>query len=210
MFILLTLKREFPGTTTELVYHNPLELLIATILSAQTTDVQVNKVTSHLFRRFPGVVDFAMAKTEEIEGYIMTIGLFRSKASYIKRSCKLIIDKFDSKVPDTMEELITLPGVARKTANIVLCHGFGKEEGIAVDTHVKRLSNRLGLSDKNTADKIEKDLMAIIPRSDWGLFSDILILHGRAVCNARKPACNTCLLTKICPCYFHEYNQPSK
>lgn len=206
IFILETLKKEFPGSTTELVHQNPLELLIATILSAQTTDVQVNKVTPELFRRFPGPVDFALAGTEEIEGYIKTIGLYHSKAKYIKRSCTIIVEKFDSKVPDTMEELITLPGVARKTANIVLCHAFGKEEGIAVDTHVKRLSNRLGLSSKNTAEKIEKDLMKIIPREDWGLFSDIVILHGRAVCKARKPTCDSCILDSICPYYFVEYD----
>jgi len=199
LYILETLKKEYPGTTTALAHRNPFELLIATILSAQTTDVQVNKVTPALFHRFRGPGDFASASLEEIEDYIRTIGLYHSKARYIKEACQRIVEHYHSRVPDSMKELITLPGVARKTANIVLAHGFGKQEGIAVDTHVKRLSGRLGLSDEKTPERIERDLMALIPQGDWALFSDLLIEHGRRVCSARKPDCEGCILRKVCP-----------
>ncbi len=207
LYLLETLKREYPGTTTALRHRNPFELLIATILSAQTTDVQVNKVTPALFKRFPGPEEFAVSDIEEIESYIRTIGLYHSKARYIKGACQRIVEHYNSQVSDSMKELITLPGVARKTANIVLAHGFGKQEGIAVDTHVKRLSGRLGLSSEKTPEKIERDLMALIPQKDWALFSDLLIEHGRRVCSARKPECEGCVLKKVCPYPHKEKSQ---
>ena len=199
VYILEILKREYPGTTTALIHRNPFELLVATILSAQTTDLQVNKVTPALFKRFSGPEEFAEASIEEIEDYIRTIGLYHSKARYIQGASKKIVEHYHCRVPDTMSALITLPGVARKTANIVLAHGFGKQEGIAVDTHVKRLSTRLGLTKEKTPEKIERELMALIPQKEWALFSDLLIEHGRRVCNARKPRCSECVLRNICP-----------
>lgn len=198
-YILEYLRKTFPGATTELVHRDPYQLMIATILSAQTTDVQVNKATPALFDAYPGPEEMAAASIEEIEHFIRTLGFFHSKAKYLKATSTMILERYDGKVPDRMEELITLSGVARKTANIVLAHGFGIQDGIAVDTHVKRLSGRLGLSKSIDVKVIEQDLMNIIPRSDWGLFSDLLILHGRAVCNARKPACDQCDLLHICP-----------
>jgi len=198
-FILSHLKELYPSTTTALVHRNPFQLLIATILSAQTTDVQVNKVTPSLFRRFPSPKNLASASIEEIEERIKTLGFFHSKAKYLKTASQQIMDEFGGVVPDSMEKLITLSGVARKTANIVLAHGYGKQEGIAVDTHVKRLSGRLGLSLGKTPEKIEIDLISLIPREDWGLFSDLLIEHGRAVCNSRRPRCDKCTLHSICP-----------
>lgn len=199
LFILETLRNEFPGASTELVHADPFQLLIATILSAQTTDVQVNRATSALFLRFPTSRELSEAGIEEIEGYIKTLGFFHSKAKYLKNASLKIQNDFNGTVPETMDELITLPGVGRKTANIVLAHGFGHQEGIAVDTHVKRLSFLLGLTMEQDPVRIEGDLMALIPRDDWALFSDLLILHGRAVCVARKPACGKCRLNRVCP-----------
>lgn len=202
LFILERLKEVHPGATTELVHRDPFQLLIATILSAQTTDVQVNKATPALFKEYPGPAEMAQASQEEIEHYIKTLGFFHSKAKYLKATSEMIIDRFDGNVPRTMEELITLSGVARKTANIVLAHGFGQQEGMAVDTHVKRLAGRLGLTKSTDPTVIEQDLLKVIPRKDWGLFSDLLILHGRAICNARKPACGECDFNTICPIGF--------
>ena len=197
--ILTHLRATYPGATTELVHHDQFQLLVATILSAQTTDVQVNRVTPALFARFPGPGEMAAADIMEIERHIGSIGLFHSKARYLKTTSEMIVERFEGRVPDTMEELITLSGVARKTANIVLAHGFGNQVGLAVDTHVKRLSRRLGLTESPDPVVIERDLMELIPREGWGLFSDLLIFHGRAVCSARHPACTECGLRGICP-----------
>ncbi len=197
--ILALLKNEYPEIKIALHYSNPLELLIATILSAQCTDKQVNGVTKKLFIKFRMPQDFIRISQEELEKDIYSTGFYRSKAKNIIGACKIIASDYNSKVPDTMEELLKLPGVGRKTANIVLSGAFGKLEGMAVDTHVKRLSGRLGLTAHTDPEKIEKDLLKIIPKNDWDLFSLLLINHGRKVCAARKPLCGECILNKICP-----------
>ena len=196
------LKNEYPDVRVTLSHSDPLELLIATILSAQCTDRQVNEVTKKLFKKYRSIHDYIAASQEELEKEIYSTGFYRTKAKNIKKMCEMLVNNFNGKVPDTMEELITLPGVARKTANIVLSGAFGKLEGIAVDTHVKRLSFRLGLTDKIDQDKIEKDLMELVPRNDWDNFSLLLINHGRNICNARKPACDKCVLNSLCPSAF--------
>ena len=200
--IIELLKNEYPDVRVTLLYSDPLELLIATILSAQSTDRQVNKVTKKLFKKYRSIHDYIAASQAELEEEIYSTGFYRTKAKNIKKMCEMLVNNFDGKVPDTMEELVTLPGVARKTANIVLSGAFGKLEGIAVDTHVKRLSFRLGLTDKTDQDKIEKDLMELVPRNDWDNFSLLLINHGRSICNARKPACDKCVLNSLCPSAF--------
>jgi len=196
------LKNEYPDVRVTLLHSDPLELLIATILSAQCTDRQVNEVTKTLFKKYRSMHDYIAASQEELEKEIYSTGFYRTKAKNIKKMCEMLVNNFNGKVPDTMEELVTLPGVARKTANIVLSGAFGKLEGIAVDTHVKRLSFRLGLTDKIDQDKIEKDLMELVPRNDWDNFSLLLINHGRNICNARKPACDKCVLNSLCPSAF--------
>ncbi|MDR6222550.1 endonuclease III [Methanococcoides alaskense] len=193
------LKKEYPDPQPELDYSNEFELLIATILSAQCTDVQVNKVTNELFRKYTNVGSLAAADLDVLEKDIYSTGFYRAKSKNIKRTSQLIISDFNGKVPDTMEELTTLPGVARKTANIVLARGFGKVEGIAVDTHVKRVSGKLGLTENTDPKKIEQDLMKLAERKDWDDLSMTLILHGRRVCDAKKPQCIVCLLSKLCP-----------
>ncbi|MDD5616535.1 MAG: endonuclease III [Candidatus Methanoperedens sp.] len=193
---------EYPGVRVALFHSNPLELLIATILSAQCTDRRVNEVTKKLFKKYISIHDYIAASQEELEKEIYSTGFYRNKAKNIKKMCEMLVNNFNRKVPDTMEELVTLPGVARKTANIVLSGAFGKLEGIAVDTHVKRLSFRLGLTDKTDQDKIEKDLMELVPRKYWDNFSLLLIHHGRNICNARKPACRKCVLKHLCPSAF--------
>jgi len=200
--ILALLKNEYPEVKIALHYSNPLELLIATILSAQCTDKQVNAVTKKLFTKYRTAQDFVGISQEELEKEIYSTGFYRNKAKNIIGACKIIISEYNSKVPDTMEELLKLPGVARKTANIVLSSGFGKVEGMAVDTHVKRLSGRLGLTAHTDPEKIEKDLLKIIPKNDWDLFSLLLINHGRKVCAARKPLCEKCILNRLCPSAF--------
>ena len=200
--IIELLKNEYPDVRVTLLHSDPLELLIATILSAQSTDRQVNKVTKKLFKKYRSIHDYIAASQAELEEEIYSTGFYRTKAKNIKKMCEMLVNNFDGKVPDTMEELVTLPGVARKTANIVLSGAFGKLEGIAVDTHVKRLSFRLGLTDKTDQDKIEKDLMELVPRNDWDNFSLLLINHGRSICNARKPACDKCVLNSLCPSAF--------
>ncbi len=200
--IILLLKGEYPGITISLRYSNPLELLIATILSAQCTDKQVNEVTSHLFKKYRTAEDFMRIPQEELEKEIYSTGFYRNKAKHIKELSRILIDNYNSKVPDTMEDLLMLPGVARKTANIVLSAAYGKIEGIAVDTHVKRLSLRLGLTVNKNPDKIEKDLMKIIPQKYWDIFTLLLINHGRKVCTARKPLCSECVIAKLCPSAF--------
>jgi len=193
------LKKEYPDPQPELDYSNEFELLIATILSAQCTDAQVNKVTNELFRKYTNVEALAEADLDVLEIEIYSTGFYRAKSKNIKRTSQLIISDFNGKVPDTMEELTTLPGVARKTANIVLARGFGKVEGIAVDTHVKRVSGKLGLTENTDPKKIEQDLMKLVDQKDWDDLSMTLILHGRRVCDAKKPQCIVCLLSKLCP-----------
>ena len=200
--IIELLKNEYPDVRVTLLHSDPLELLIATILSAQCTDRQVNEVTKKLFKKYRSVHDYIAASQEELEKEIYSTGFYRTKAKNIKKMCEMLVNNFNGEVPDTMEELVTLPGVARKTANIVLSGAFGKLEGIAIDTHVKRLSFRLGLTDKIDQDKIEKDLMELVPRNDWDKLSLLLINHGRKICNARKPACDKCVLNSLCPSAF--------
>jgi len=197
--IICLLKKEYPEIKSALIFADPLELLVATILSAQCTDVQVNKVTKEIFKKYRTSEDYANADLLMFQSEIRSTGFYRNKARNIIATNKLIIEKFDSKVPNTMEALTQLPGVARKTANIVLSNAYGKLEGIAVDTHVKRLSKRLGLTVNKDQDKIELDLMRITSRVEWSNFSHLLIFHGRAVCQARKTMCSGCVLNFFCP-----------
>ena len=202
MEILKRLKKEYPDVRgTALNYSNPLELLVATILSAQTTDERVNIVTASLFKKYKEAEDYANASLEELQNDIKSINFYRNKAKYIKEACKIIVEKYGGKVPDSMEELVKLPGVSRKTANVVLSNAFRKDEGIVVDTHVMRLSKRLGLSNERDRDKIEQDLMKKYPKESWFDIANLLITHGRRVCKARNPDCNNCVLKDICPYY---------
>ncbi|MCD6474226.1 MAG: endonuclease III [Thermoplasmata archaeon] len=202
MEILKRLKKEYPDVRgTALNYSNPLELLVATILSAQTTDERVNIVTASLFKKYKEAEDYASASLEELQNDIKSINFYRNKAKYIKEACKIIVEKYGGKVPDSMEELVKLPGVSRKTANVVLSNAFRKDEGIVVDTHVMRLSKRLGLSNERDRDKIEQDLMKKYPKDSWFDIANLLITHGRRVCKARNPDCNNCVLKDICPYY---------
>lgn len=200
--IIELLRKENPDVRVALNHSNPLELLIATILSAQCTDKQVNEVTRKLFKKYRSLHDYTSTSQEELEKDIYSTGFYRNKAKNIKKLCEILVNDFDGKVPETMEGLLTLPGVARKTANIVLSGAFGKVEGIAVDTHVKRLSYRLGLTKNSNPDKIEKDLMELVPKNYWDVFSLLLIHHGRKVCAAKKPLCKDCILNRICPSAF--------
>jgi endonuclease-3 len=200
--IVALLKKNYPDVKIALDFSNPLELLIATILSAQSTDKQINKVTKTLFKKYRTLQDYVKTPQEELEKDIYSTGFYRNKAKNIKKLCEILVNDFNSKVPDTMEDLVTLPGVARKTANIVLASAFGKREGIAVDTHVKRVSARLRLTKNTDPDKIEKDLMKIIPRNEWDVFALRLIQHGRGICIAKKPKCEICFLNKVCPSAF--------
>ena len=193
------LSKVYPNPDTELVHSNPLELLIATILSAQTTDKLVNSLTPALFEQYKTAKDFATARPEELFPYIKQVNFFGNKAKNIIASAKIIDEKYDGKVPDTMEELDALPGVARKTANVVLWNAFGKNEGFCVDTHVMRMSQRLGLTKQKDPVKIEKDLMKIVPQKEWGTFAHYLILHGRHFCIARTHTCDNCPLEDLCP-----------
>lgn len=197
--ILLRLKRLYPDATCSLTYDSPVQLLVATILSAQCTDERVNKVTPGLFSRFPDAQALAGANREELETLIRSTGFYRNKAKNIQGACDKIVGEYGGKVPQRMEELLTLPGVARKTANVVLAHAFGILEGVTVDTHVKRLSQRLGLTQQKDPVRIERDLMKLIPQPDWENWSIRLIYHGRAVCKARKPDCQNCVLADLCP-----------
>ncbi len=200
--IIALLKKEYPDVKIALSYSDPLQLLIATVLSARCTDKKVNEVTEKLFKKYRTLQDYVNTPQEELEKEIYSTGFYKNKAKNIKKMSEILVSNFNSEVPDTMEELLTLPGVARKTANIVLSGAFGKTEGIAVDTHVKRLSPRLGISTNKDQDKIEQDLMAIVPKSDWSIFTLLLIHHGRKICSARKPLCKECVLNKICPSAF--------
>ncbi|HUI44654.1 MAG TPA: endonuclease III [Nitrospirota bacterium] len=198
--ILKRLKKEYAGSPqTALHYTTPFELLVATILSAQTTDVQVNKVTDKLFRKYRTIEDFANSPLGQLEKDVASVNFYRNKAKNICNCAKMLLGQYGGNVPKTMEELITLPGVARKTANIVLSSAYGINEGIAVDTHVKRLANRLGLTKHEDPVKIESDLVNVTPRKEWGNLSHLLIFHGRNVCVARNPDHGSCVLFDICP-----------
>jgi endonuclease-3 len=197
--IIRILRRAYPRRRTALDFRTPLQMLVATILSAQCTDVRVNKLTPPLFARYKSAADFASADPRELEAAIRPAGFFRNKARSIIGAGRKIAADFNGRVPDTMEELLTLPGVARKTANIVLSSAYGKAEGIAVDVHVARLSGRLGLSREKDPVKIERDLMRIVPRRAWLDFNYMLVNHGRAVCQARRPRCGECRLRRMCP-----------
>jgi endonuclease-3 len=196
------LEKEFPEAKIALNFTNPLELLVATILSAQCTDERVNIVTESLFKKYRKAEDYAKAELAELEGEIRSTGFFRNKARNIKNAGEMLVEKFNSHVPKTMEEILGLPGVARKTGNIVLQNAYGVVEGIAVDTHVRRVSVRLGLTANEDPDKIEQDLMTIVPRDKWMRITDLLIFLGRRVCTAKKPKCEVCVLNKLCPSAF--------
>ena len=193
------LAKLYPDAHCALIHKNAFQLLIATILSAQCTDARVNMVTPGLFRKYPTPKAFAQAPIGDIEEAIRSTGFYRNKAKSIQGASELIVSKFGGKVPDTMDELLELPGVARKTANVVLGNAFGKNEGVVVDTHVQRLSNRMGLTTKKEPVKIEPELMALFPRENWTMLPHLLIFHGRQVCAARKPACDRCSLLDVCP-----------
>ena len=197
--IIRQLRKHYPHVRTALEFADPLQILVATILAAQSTDKLVNTVTPALFRKYPTAEAFAGADRAELEREIHSTGFFRNKAKAIVGAARLIVDVYGGAVPDSMDELVTLPGVARKTANIVLSAGFGKAEGIAVDTHALRLSQRLGLSRHDDPVKVERDLMAIVPKADWLDFNFLLVEHGRAICTARKPDCPRCFLRRLCP-----------
>ena len=197
--IMQILTREYKVPRSALRFSNPLQVLVATMLSAQCTDIRVNMVTPALFRKYRTAEDFANADLKELEQIIRSTGFYHMKARHIIDSAKMIVNEFNSKVPDSMENLLKLPGVARKTANLVLSEGYGKIEGIVVDTHVTRLSYRLGLTKNREPVKIEQDLMKIFPKKDWRALSFFLVFHGRAVCTARKPKCETCSLRNLCP-----------
>jgi endonuclease III len=198
--ILKRLKKEYPGTPrTALNFSTPFEILAATILSAQTTDVQVNKTTGRLFKKYRSLEAYARATPESLAADVASVNFYRNKARNINNAAKMILEKFGGEVPATMEELTTLPGVARKTANIVLSSAFGISEGIAVDTHVRRLANRLGLTKQDDPVKIERELMLVTPSRAWADLSLLLIFHGRAVCRAIKPRHEACVLFAVCP-----------
>ncbi len=200
--IIELLEKEHSDAKIALDYANPLELLVATILSAQCTDKRVNLVTKALFKKYRKPEDYANVDLEELEEDIRSTGFYRNKARNIIKCCQILVEKFNSQVPKTMEELVELPGVARKTANIVLSNAYGVVEGIAVDTHVRRLARRLGLSQHENPNKIESDLMEIVPKGRWKRITDLLIFHGRRICAARRPKCGVCDLNKLCPSAF--------
>lgn len=192
----------YPDAHIMLEYDTPYHLLIAVILSAQTTDAGVNKVTPKLFERFPDPEDLAGADPAEVEEIVRPTGFFRNKTKSIMGAARMVVTEYDGEVPDTMEGLISLPGVARKTANIVISNAFGKVEGIAVDTHVFRLAHRFGLSEHKDPDKVERDLLEVFPREEWFHVNYRFIDHGRAICTAKRPACGTCTLHDVCPAAF--------
>jgi len=196
--ILKALNEAYPDAVCALTHRTPWELLVATILSAQCTDVRVNMVTPELFRRFPSPAEMAKAKLPELEELIRTTGFFHNKARSIQGAAKKITEEFGGKVPETLEELTTVPGAARKTANVVLGVSFGKAEGVVVDTHVFRIAHRLGLAQGDTAQKVEQELMQVLPKDHWIRFSHQVIHHGRQVCIARKPKCDQCNLEQLC------------
>jgi len=193
------LRAEYPDADTELRWGTPLDLLVATMLSAQSTDVRVNGVTETLFRRYRTAQDYAAADPEELEREIRPVGFYRNKARALMGMARMLVEEHGGEVPRTMQELVALPGVGRKTANVVLGNAFGVDEGVVVDTHVRRLSNRLGLSREHDPEKIERDLLEVVPEGERALFSHLLIFHGRRVCKARKPDCPECVLNDLCP-----------
>ena len=193
------LKVLFPNATCSLGYENPLQLLIATILSAQCTDERVNRVTPGLFKRYAEAADFAQAGPGEIEGAIHSTGFFKSKAKSIRNCCRALVEEHGGEVPASMEALTRLAGVGRKTANVVLGNAFGMAEGVVVDTHVRRISNRLGMTTHQDPVKIEQDLMVLVPKADWTVFAHLVIRHGRATCTARSPECEVCEIGRLCP-----------
>jgi endonuclease-3 len=200
--IIELLEKEHPDAKVALHYSNPLELLMATVLSAQSTDETINKVTKTLFKKYTKPEDYANADLKELEQDIRSTGFYHNKAKNLQNAAKMLVEKYNSKVPNTMEELVKLPSVARKTANIVLANAYGVVAGVAVDTHVRRLAQRLGLSENDDPNKIEQDLMNIVPKDKWMRVTDLLIFHGRRVCTAKKPNCAGCVLNKICPSAF--------
>ena len=199
LLIIKRLRREYPVLRSALNFRNPFELLVATILSAQTTDAHVNKVTESLFKKYKKLDDYLAVSPEEFTRDVRSVNFFNNKARNILASARMIKEAFGGRVPKSMEELVSLPGVARKTANILLYNAFGITEGIAIDTHVKRLANRLGLTAYDDPVKIERDLMAITPKNEWGDLTHLLIAHGRAICQARRPMHQKCVLSDICP-----------
>jgi endonuclease-3 len=197
--IIRLLKRAYPDAKCSLNHSNAFELLIATILSAQCTDARVNLVTQDLFRKYRKPEDYLRVPEKELQEDIRTTGFFRNKTKSIQGTAAALTEQYRGKVPRTMEQLLELPGVARKTANVVLGNAFGINSGIVVDTHVTRLSRRLGLTTQKTAEKIEQDLVTIVPKKDWVIFSHLLIAHGRAICKARNPLCAECVVERLCP-----------
>ncbi len=193
------LRRQHPGAAIELRHRNPEELLVAVILSAQCTDRRVNEVTPELFRRFPRPEDYPGAAPGELERYLRPLGFFRQKARFIRESMALLLERHQGRVPDRMEDLLRLPGVGRKTANVILSNAFGLAAGIAVDTHVRRVSRRLGWTAETDPDKIEQDLLRLFPKRDWPLVNHVLVFHGRYVCRARRPECSRCQARALCP-----------
>ncbi|MEK7348367.1 MAG: endonuclease III [Candidatus Eisenbacteria bacterium] len=197
--MIAALHRAYPDAACALTHHDPFQLLVATILSAQCTDARVNMVTPKLFAAYPDAAAMSRAGQEELEAIIRSTGFYRNKAKSIRGAAARVVETFGGRVPKTMEELLTLPGVARKTANVVLGVGYGIADGIVVDTHVERLSRRLGVSKGKNPEAIEQDLMKVVPRERWIEFSHLLIDHGRQVCQARKPACDRCPVAALCP-----------
>jgi endonuclease-3 len=197
--VLARLRREHPDARCALDHSSPLELLVATILSAQCTDARVNQVTPELFRRYPGASDYAAAPLAELERAIQPTGFFRNKAKSLQGLGRALVERHGGRVPDTLDELVELPGVGRKTANVVLGNAFGKNEGVVVDTHVRRLANRLGLTRESDPVKIEQDLIGLVPRAAWTEWAHLLIFHGRRVCRAPTPRCSECVLADLCP-----------
>jgi len=201
--IIELLRKEYPDAKgTALNFSAPLELLVATILAAQCTDERVNEVTRDLFQKYRIADDYANADLEELEKDIKPTGFYRVKAKRLKKCCEMLAEEYDSEVPQTIDELTKLPGVARKTANLVLSNAFGINQGIAMDTHVRRLSKRLGLSAKKQSDKMERDLMELIPKEKWFDFTYLIVAHGRNVCTARNPRCEKCVLKGLCASAF--------
>ncbi|HYX24417.1 MAG TPA: endonuclease III [Thermoanaerobaculia bacterium] len=197
--IVARLHREDPSPRIALDFANPLQLLVATVLAAQSTDVQINKVSPALFQRYPEARDYAAADLAELEEFVKSTGFFHNKARALKNLGQALLERHDGEVPARMDALVALPGVGRKTANVILGNAFGLTEGIVVDTHVHRLSRRLGLTEEDDPVKIQQDLMAVVPREQWTLFSLLLIDHGRQTCKARKPECGRCPIADLCP-----------
>ncbi len=197
--IMRLLHEAYPDACCELNYSTPLELLVATMLSAQCTDERVNMVTPALFKKYPNAKAYVEADIDDLQEAIRSTGFYRNKSKNLQNACRMLVEEYDGQVPDTMEELVKLPGVARKTANVVLGNAFHKAEGIAVDTHVKRLANRLALTEETKPDKIEQDLMKLAPQDVWTDVSHLLIFHGRRICSAKKPDCAACTISHLCP-----------